>query len=820
MYMNSQLVNLYPNLTIQSTYMVNVPDTSTYVPPNCPPILEQWARQGYDLIVATSFGYQWCAASLAAEYPNTVFLGINQNLPPLLNYGRGNVKMYQVTYLAGVIAGHMTKTGIVCSSMPGPWGDAVGHFSAFALGVARVNASIPVHVGWSLSWRAPLHDILVTRYMFSIGCDVIFSRMNGLEGLQVASDLGMLGIGFNADYQLLVGERILTSPAYIWGPMYLEVAQMVIEGTFAAAPVNLFPGFAEGAVMLTELSYLVPDTVASEVTAITAALTNGTFDVFCGVIPTNDGVTVGSPDTCITGDAAQSLTWYPANVIDSGNFFLPSQVCSPGEEALFFEGNHSYVCLPCPGGTYSMTSADANTENMTCVPCPPGEYSAPNSTACALCPTGTTIAPHQDTCFPSHSDPGAIIGGVTGACGFVVLGIVTLATLLLLKSARNNLAAPKNPNKPFCILFTDIQSSTHLWATAPEEMAQALNAHHALIRRLINKFGCYEVKTIGDSFMCAVQSPEQAVGFALAVQREFHAYDWGSGAINNSYRKILHTEVPGLVSPSCWNGLRVRVGIHYGMGDILRDPVSKGFDYYGTVVNTAARIESVCHGGQVAVSHAVYKELDGRYPDSVWPDLGSHALRGLSEPLHLFQILPGGPLEFREFPPLRTDREDQMVAQLDAEQQECGDDLEVIHLQPAGKLNRVGIASLDREAKDNLGWTETHPLVLRGDLTAEDLRKVYTVSLSAVSTLLATQTRKARETVVPLFCDRLHVRSWGSEGHDLQRTLRALVLRVLPAVVRANSCMGDPTSHSRDPSVTTPNRAAAPMDAFGVGSYK
>jgi len=79
----------------------------------------------------------------------------------------------------------MTKSGIVCSSMPGPWGaqarsptvlghesgpDAVSHFSAFAMGVARVNASIPVHVGWAGNWRAPIQDILVTRYMHSIGC--------------------------------------------------------------------------------------------------------------------------------------------------------------------------------------------------------------------------------------------------------------------------------------------------------------------------------------------------------------------------------------------------------------------------------------------------------------------------------------------------------------------------------------------------------------------------------------------------------------------------------------------------------------------------
>ena len=54
-------------------------------------------------------------------------------------------------------------------------------------------------------------------------------------------------------------------------------------------------------------------------------------------------------------------------------------------------------------------------------------------------------------------------------------------------------------------------------------------------------------------------------------------------------------------SAICWNGLRVRVAIHYGVGDIIYDPVVKGYDYQGAVVNTATRMLSLCHGGQVCI---------------------------------------------------------------------------------------------------------------------------------------------------------------------------------------------------------------------------
>ena len=62
------------------------------------------------------------------------------------------------------------------------------------------------------------------------------------------------------------------------------------------------------------------------------------------------------------------------------------------------------------------------------------------------------------------------------------------------------------------------------------------------------------------------------------------------------------TQLEKEMDPAVWNGLRVRIGMHYGYGDIKLDPTTKGYDYYGTVVNTAARIESVCHGGQIGIS--------------------------------------------------------------------------------------------------------------------------------------------------------------------------------------------------------------------------
>ena len=76
--------------------------------------------------------------------------------------------------------------------------------------------------------------------------------------------------------------------------------------------------------------------------------------------------------------------------------------------------------------------------------------------------------------------------------------------------SRDNSCAPKDSGAPVCVLFTDIQASTALWGAHPEAMSAALDVHHAVIRKLIKKHKCYEVKTVGDCFMVRPAVPSLA----------------------------------------------------------------------------------------------------------------------------------------------------------------------------------------------------------------------------------------------------------------------------------------------------------------------
>eukprot|EP00667_Euglena_gracilis_P002204 EG_transcript_2203 len=273
------------------------------------------------------------------------------------------------------------------------------------------------------------------------------------------------------------------------------------------------------------------------------------------------------------------------------------------------------------------------------------------------------------SCVPAPTDFLPIIIGASAGGGVLLLFTLGFIVILRRHGLRDTSFAPKD-SKPFCIVFTDIESSTHLWATIPTEMAAALEVHHSTTRAILRQCGLYEVKTLGDSFMCATKDPWAAAVFGLELQRRLFAAPWGTDAIDFAYaeKDRLAQEEPGINLSSrvhfvlrgelsdCWRGLRVRVGIHYGPGEVRFDSVARGYDYYGTVVNTAARICSVGHGGQLLISDAVHLALRRAVPDSVWTDLGRHPLAGLPDAVQLWQGLPEGPLARRTFPPLRLEK--------------------------------------------------------------------------------------------------------------------------------------------------------------------
>ncbi|KAG5464159.1 hypothetical protein LSCM1_00339 [Leishmania martiniquensis] len=229
----------------------------------------------------------------------------------------------------------------------------------------------------------------------------------------------------------------------------------------------------------------------------------------------------------------------------------------------------------------------------------------------------------------------------------VAVAVAVIVCVYCSGDSRDNSNAPKDERQPLTLIFTDIESSTALWSTAPQAMAFAVALHHKLARQLIIKYKCYEVKTIGDSFMIACKEPFVAMQLARDLELALYQADWGSAAIDEAYA-LLGKPRSDTALDDCktspWNGLRVRAGIHRGLAEVRFDEVTKGYDYYGNTVNIAARTESISCGGQVICTSSVVEALTEEEQKSIQLlALGAHQLRGVAEPIEMYEMctVPG-----------------------------------------------------------------------------------------------------------------------------------------------------------------------------------
>ncbi|THU95490.1 hypothetical protein K435DRAFT_666300 [Dendrothele bispora CBS 962.96] len=155
------------------------------------------------------------------------------------------------------------------------------------------------------------------------------------------------------------------------------------------------------------------------------------------------------------------------------------------------------------------------------------------------------------------------------------------------------------------LVFTDIRNSTHLW-DVNRGMNTAWRLHNNLLRRLLLFCGGYEVKTGGDAFMVTFPTTLAAVWWCLSVQTELLNEDWPLELVEcEDAKPIFHPHDKHVIA----KGLSIRMGIHCGSPLCERDPVNHRMDYFGPMVNRAARISGHANGGQIMCSADVMREI-------------------------------------------------------------------------------------------------------------------------------------------------------------------------------------------------------------------
>jgi len=317
---------------VETAYIENVPEG-----PDAERVIRNFAQQGYDLIITTSFGFMDPTITVASEFPDIQFVHISgyknaDNVSTV--FGR----MYQPRYLSGLVAGSATESNIIGYVAAFPIPEVIRGINAFTLGVREANPDAEVRVVWTNTWFDPPQEKEAAEALLAAGADVIAQHQDTPEPQKAAADAGGVSISYNSSLLEIVGETVLTGPTWHWSSKYVEIVQQLMDGTYDGSEVY-WGGLADGVVDLAPFSDLVAEEVQEMVAERREQIESGEWDVFCGPILGANGNTIVEDGNCLTDGEMLSMDYFVEGVSGEAPAEAPDEpIGAPMEEVLMESG--------------------------------------------------------------------------------------------------------------------------------------------------------------------------------------------------------------------------------------------------------------------------------------------------------------------------------------------------------------------------------------------------------------------------------------------------------------------------------------------------
>jgi basic membrane protein A len=292
---------------VKTTFVESVPEG-----PEAERVIAQLAEKGADIVFTTSFGFMDPTIAVAERYPDTVFMHCS-GYKRAKNVGTYFGRMYQAKYLAGLVAGGVSKSGKVGFVAPHPIPEVIRHINAFAIGVRESNPSATVHVVWTNSWFDPGKEKEAADALMDAGADVIATGADSAAPLQAAEARGKYAIGYDSDSRAFAPRAFLTAPLWDWRVVYRDVVQKVKSRTWTSG--DFWGGMETGVILLAPLSDLVPQEVKDKVAARTEEIKAGKYVVFTGPLARQDGAEAVAAGQVPSDADLLSMKWFVAGVV-------------------------------------------------------------------------------------------------------------------------------------------------------------------------------------------------------------------------------------------------------------------------------------------------------------------------------------------------------------------------------------------------------------------------------------------------------------------------------------------------------------------------
>ncbi|SDM90337.1 BMP family ABC transporter substrate-binding protein [Polaromonas sp. JS666] len=250
-------------------------------------VIRDMAAQGNKLIFGTTFGYMEPMLKVAGDTKDVKFehaTGYKQ----ADNMRTYDSRTYEGAYMAGVIAGKMSKTGTlgVVGSVPIP--EVVRNINSFTLGAQSVNPKVKTKVVWVNEWFNPPKETEAATALINGGADVLFQNTDSSAVLQTAEKMGKRAFGWDSDMTAYGPKAHLASAIINWGPYYVKAVGEALEGKWKGNTASWW-GVKEGAIDIVSIAADVPDDTKKRIDEVKAGLKDGSFSIWKGPITDNTG---------------------------------------------------------------------------------------------------------------------------------------------------------------------------------------------------------------------------------------------------------------------------------------------------------------------------------------------------------------------------------------------------------------------------------------------------------------------------------------------------------------------------------------------------
>jgi basic membrane protein A len=291
---------------VQTKFVENVPEGA-----DAERVIRELAQSGNKLIFTTSFGYMNPTIKVAKQFPKTYFehaTGYKTDA----NVGIYNARFYEGRYLAGIVAGKMTKSNVAGYVAAFPIPEVVMGINAFTRGMRSVNPKAELKVVWVNSWYDPGREREAAETLISQGADVLTHHTDSTAVVQAAEAKKAYSIGYHSDMSKYGPSTELTAVTHQWGAFYTKTVQDAMAGKWK--PGNVWGGIKDGMIKMAPYNKIVPKDVQDLVAKTGADIASGKFHPFTGPVKDNDGKERLASGKVISDDVLSKMDYYVEGV--------------------------------------------------------------------------------------------------------------------------------------------------------------------------------------------------------------------------------------------------------------------------------------------------------------------------------------------------------------------------------------------------------------------------------------------------------------------------------------------------------------------------